>query len=131
MIYTKEQRSNIFSCSSDSLKYSDLLRCPLEICNETFSYDDPVAHHNYFKMRFLIAINNQSTKWSTSSRHMGNKTFKRRSTFSMNDSLFCAVLKYIFKIIYFPLFSRFGVAIPKDCGDHSREASSSIFYLLV
>ncbi len=27
-IYTKEQRSIIFSCSSDSL-YSDLLRCPV------------------------------------------------------------------------------------------------------
>lgn len=34
-------------------------------------------------------------------------------------------------LISVTIFSHVGVAIPKDFGDHSREESSSIFYLLV
>ena len=80
-IYTKEQRSIIFSCSSDS-SYSDLLRCPLEICNEPFSYADPMADNYYFKMRFHI-VDDQSAKWSTSSRHLGNKTIRFNKVFHL------------------------------------------------
>ena len=62
------QRFVVFSC--------------IEICNEPFSYADPMADNYYFKMRFHI-VDDQSAKWSTSSRHLGNKTIRFNKVFHL------------------------------------------------
>jgi hypothetical protein len=61
-----------FSVAHKTIQRFVALSC-IEIYNESFCFDDPVAGHYYFEMRFLI-VDDQSAKWSTSSRHLGNIT---------------------------------------------------------
>jgi predicted phosphoribosyltransferase len=61
-----------FSVAHKTIQRFVALSC-IEICNESFSYADPMAVHYYLEMRFLI-VDDQSAKWSTSPRHLGNIT---------------------------------------------------------
>jgi hypothetical protein len=61
-----------FSVAHKTIQRFVALSC-IEIYNESFCFDDPVAGHYYFEMRFLI-VDDQSAKWSTSPRHLGNIT---------------------------------------------------------